>query len=115
MRYVDKQFLSGSPHESGSMFCKISTVKTKDITQWVIRDKGTIDGDIQIRDCHNQVTLDFSASGPKAFGKRVEKIDHMIKMLTAFRKQYVEMWESHQRDVAFKAKEMGIVPESNSA
>ena len=107
MRYVDKQFLTQGPHEGGSVFCFIETPLVKNIDNWTLEKGGNIHGSIQIRDCHNQIELDFGAGRQSEYEKRVEKIDHMIEMLSAFRKQYVEMWESHQRDVEFKKKEQG--------
>lgn len=110
MRYVSKKFLSDSPDEFGSIACTVSTMQVKDMNEYNVKHP-SISGTVRIADCSNDVQLDFYAQSPKAFIKRLEKLDTMIGELTKMRKQYVEMWESYQRDIAHFKQREGIVDE----
>lgn len=105
MRYVEKKFLSDSPDESGSLFVSIDTPLVKDIGTWAINNGGSIGCSLQLRDCHKQIVLDFCADGQKQFEQRLDKMDGMIHSLQQMRKQYHEMWWSHQRDIEFKKQQ----------
>lgn len=108
MRYVTKDFLSQSPEESGSVICKITTARVKDITVYNVREGGRIDGSLRIADCSEHIELDFYAVGQKSFDKRVEKLDTLLEKIQAMRNQYVTLWENHQRDIEFYKKKEGI-------
>lgn len=106
MRHIDKRFLSESIGETGAMVCTIETPLAKDISDWTIREGGHISGSIQVRDCNGRpVHLDFDSTGQKTFEKRIAKLDLMVDMLTRMRKQYEEMWYSHQRDLKWKEQQ----------
>lgn len=107
MRYADKQFLTQQHGETGTMAIQLSTTPFKDLCDWNVNNPH-IDGTVQIRDCHGEpVNLDFSASGDKAFYKRLEKLDTMIERLQTMRKQYHEMYWSHKRDCEHYTKTKG--------
>lgn len=108
MRYVTKDFLSASPDESGSVICKITTARVKDMSEYSIRDGGRIDGTLRISDCSDHVEIDFYAVGENNFKKRVEKFDLLLEKVQAMREQYVAMWENHQRDIEHFKKTEGI-------
>ena len=106
MRHVDKRFLSDDADETGSMVCKVETVRVVDLSEWYLKGNPSICGSIQVRDCSSRpVYLDFDATGEKAFKKRLDKLDGMIAQLQRMRVQYHEMWWSHLRDIEFKKQE----------
>lgn len=111
MRFVTKDFLSTSPDESGSIICKIKTTQVKDMGSYIVKEGGRIDGSVRLSDCSTHIELDFYAVGQKSYEKRVEKLDCLIEKLQAMRGQYVEMWESHQRDIKFYKQREGIKDE----
>lgn len=108
MRHVTKEFLSESPDEYGSIICTISTSLVKDITHYTVEKGGSIRASVRIADCSNSVELDFYAEGQKSFDKRMAKLDKLIGQLQSMRGQYVEMWNSHLRDIEFYKKREGI-------
>lgn len=108
MRYCSKQFLSTSPHESGSIITSIETPLVKDLYNYGgnVGIKPSLEAGVTFRACHGEpVNLDFNASSQKSFDKRLEKITLMIDELTKMRGQMTEMWYSHLRDIEFKTNE----------
>lgn len=107
MRYCSKQFLSTSPHESGSIITSVETPLVKDLYKYSDSDyKPYLTAGVTFRACHGEpVNLDFDASSQKSFDKRLEKITLMIDELTKMRGQMTEMWYSHLRDIEFKTNE----------
>lgn len=104
MRYADKQFLTDSHGETGTMAIQISTTRVKDLCDWNVNNPH-IEANVQLRDCHGEpIVLDFAASGEKQFFKRLDKLDNMIARLQKMRVQYHEMWYSHKRDLDFYVK-----------
>jgi hypothetical protein len=112
MRFVTKDFLSPSPDESGSIICKIKTAQVKDFTPYMVREGGRIHASVRIADCSENIELDFYAEGEKSYNKRLEKLDFLIEKLQSMRSQYVEMWDSHQRDLKFYKQREGIKDEA---
>lgn len=102
MRYVSKEFLSPSAHESGSIVCTAETSKPDHISSYRANQGGSIDGSIRISDCSEHVIIDFNATGQKAFEKRVKKIDKMLEEITRFRQNYIVCWNQHQLDIAVR-------------
>lgn len=102
MRYVSKEFLSPSAHESGSIVCTAETAKPDHISSYLAGQGGSIDASIRLADCSEHVIIDFNATGQKAFDKRVKKIDKMLEEITLFREQYIACWKQHQLDIAVR-------------
>lgn len=107
MRFVSKDFLSMSPDESGSIVCSISTIRVKDMSPYTAAKGGTISGSMSISDCSETICLDFYAEGQRSYEKRVEKFDTLLAKIQNMRDQYVEMWESHVRDVVHYNSQKG--------
>lgn len=105
MRYVSKEFLSPSAHESGSIVCTAETSKPDQISSYRAGQGGSIDGSIRIADCSEHVIIDFQATGQRAFEKRVKKIDKMLEEITLFREYYIACWKQHQLDIAAKLEQ----------
>lgn len=107
MRYVVKEFLSDSPDESGSVICKVMTDRVKDIHSYshCVRSGGYMNSSLRIADCGGHIILDFDCTGQKGFDKRKAKLDKMIDILQAMRKQMDEMWSSHLRDIEYAKKQ----------
>ena len=99
MRYVSKEFLSPSAHESGSIVCTVETSKPDQISNYRANQGGGIDASIRLADCSEHVIIDFNATGKKAFDKRLKKIDKMLEEITLFREQYIACWNQHQVDI----------------
>lgn len=99
MRYSTKNFLSDSPDESGSIICKITSPRASELRQYTVDQGGYLTASVRLADCADHIFLDFNAEGPKAYEKRVMKLDKLIEDLQAMRHQYVAMWENHQRDL----------------
>lgn len=110
MRFATKDFLSESPDESGSVICKLSTDRVRDMNSWShsVKSGGYMSGSLRISDCSDHIILDFDCTGQKGFDKRKAKLDKLISKLQDMRSQMDHMWESHLRDVDFFKKEQEI-------
>lgn len=73
-----KKFLSGTPHEYGSVAWVVSC-EPKD-------DYHLICADLRITDCSNDISLDFCTREAEHLEKRIEKLDSLIESLQKFRK-----------------------------
>lgn len=105
-RYVRKEFLSQAYDESGSIVSQISTSLVKDISEYQIDKGGYIHASLKISDCNENIYLDFDATGADNYRKRVDKMDKLIDEITRFRNQYVELWKNHQKDMAFRQRQL---------
>jgi hypothetical protein len=110
MRFATKDFLSTSADESGSIICKLTTDRVKDMNSWChsVKSGGYMSGNVRIADCSDHIILDFDCTGQKGFDKRVAKLDKLISKLQDMRHQMDHMWENHLRDLEHYKKEQEI-------
>ena len=93
MRLTRKQFLSGSPDETGFIIITASSPRLKDMEESSYYITSGVDAEVQLGDCSSKIYLNFNFNKEADLQKRLDKLSVLINNLQELKDTLPILWD----------------------